>query len=77
MSEILSGTTEELIQQYAYYLDGKIQLPPATVKALEEKLGKSSYKDVGAGKLLEIFNKCAEYPNLFTFDKSEKKVDVL
>jgi hypothetical protein len=62
---IMSQPTEKLIEQYAYYLDGKIHLSPANVRLLEKKLKKRSFRGMGAGKLLEIFSRCAEYPNPF------------
>ncbi len=65
--------TEKLIEQYACYLDGKIHLAPVTVRSLEERLQKSSFKGIGAGKLLDIFTRCAEYPAPFSSSWSEER----
>jgi hypothetical protein len=61
----LSMPTEKLIEQYAYYIDGKVHLSPGNVRSLEKKLRKRSFRGIHAGKLLEIFSRCAEYPTPF------------
>jgi len=65
--------TEKMIEQYACYLDGKIHLAPMKVKTLEERLKRSSFKGIGAGRLLEIFTRCAEYPAPFSGERVEEK----
>jgi len=65
MSDTMSISTEKLIENYTYYLDGKVQLSPENVRELEQQLGSSSFDGISAGKLLNIFKRCAKSPNPF------------
>ena len=65
MSDTMSISTEKLIENYTYYLDGKVQLSPENVKELEKQLYSSSFDGISAGKLLHIFKRCAKSPNPF------------
>jgi hypothetical protein len=76
MAREKSSRTEKMIEQYACYLDGKIHLAPVSVHRLEEKLKESSFRGIGAGKLLEIFTRCAEYPSPFSRDWAEPQGSV-
>lgn len=58
--------TEELIEKYTCYIDGKVPLSPTAVQALEEELKKRSFRRIGPGKLLKIFTRCSRYPGLFS-----------
>jgi len=76
MAQERSSRTEKMIEQYACYLDGKLHLAPVSVRRLEEKLKESSFRGIGAGKLLEIFTRCAEYPPPFSHEWSEPQGSV-
>ncbi len=66
MAEIVSIDTEKLIEQYTYYIDGKLQMSTERVQILEKELMGRSFNNICARKLLKIFQKCAKYPNLFS-----------
>ena len=58
-------TTEDLIEQYTCYIDGKMHLSSRSLESLEKQLKKRSYRGIDARKLLKIFTRCADQPNLF------------
>jgi hypothetical protein len=58
MSGHLSSlTSEDLLEQYGYYLNKKIQLSEVAIRALVEEVKRRSWKEIRAGEVMRILHR--------------------